>query len=217
MGWQEEARRKAAAGQGGFRKGPAGLPLPKGLAGAHLVGGPESQPPRDRFGKPLQVGDLVLYRPTFDLVFQVVALGRSSQLGGKDDPIPPGDPTIMVLEIQVPMQVPTNGMPMMNVVTIGHMAPAQQVPGGDPNMPATDQGGGVEVEGGPSGGRSDAEGGTEGGMEGQGGVGGPGDGSPGFDPGPEPDPAASVASTAASTVPGPADLGPGVVRPETLI
>lgn len=120
MGWADEARRRAAAGRGGFRDGA--IPL---------IGGPKAQPPRDRFGKTLKPGDLVMYRPTQDLVFQVMAIEHASVLGSPGDQIPPGDPLLMVLEIQVPIQCAANGQPMLNIVTIGHMAPATGDPGKD--------------------------------------------------------------------------------------
>lgn len=145
MGWQEEARRKAGLGEGGFR-----------TKGVPLIGGPESAPPRDRFGKPLKVGDLVLYRPPMDLVFQVVGLDRASRLGNPGDPVPPGDPMLMILEIQVPIQTPGGGQPMQNIVTIGYMAR----PAGDENvdqpLPTADQGAQPMADQGGVGGTEDA-------------------------------------------------------------
>lgn len=129
--FEQAARRLAAQGKGGFRPGGP-------LAGALAIGGPESVV-RDRFGKVLKVGDLVLHRPVHDLVFQVVAVERASAMDPKRDP---RDPTmVVVLEIAVPLELPPN-RPAMNIVTIGHMEPPKDEGTGDgAPMPDADQGG----------------------------------------------------------------------------
>lgn len=114
MGWAEDARKKRAVGVIGSMAG--------GLGGGMAIGGPgEPGGPggnvRDRFGKALAPGDLVLYRPVHDLVYQVVAVERAHVL---DPSRPPSPNMILVLEITVPLEMPPD-RPGMNLVKIGHL------------------------------------------------------------------------------------------------
>lgn len=174
MGWADEARKKRQVGVIGSMAG--------GLGGGMAIGGPgEPGGPggnvRDRFGKPLAPGDLVLYRPVHDLVYQVVAVERAHVL---DPSRPPSPNMILVLEITVPLEMPPD-RPGMNLVKIGHLER---------------QGDAREDQGGVGGGKGSVEGDP-------GGVPSPGDGQPTspvppippVEPGegqPEPDPPAAA-------------------------
>lgn len=149
MGWAEDARRRAARGGGSI---PGGVPA--AMRRAMGIQGPDTGAIRDRFGAPLQVGDLILYRPPYDLVFQVVAIDPAVSV----DPTRPPSPSsaVMVLEIQVPLQVPRN-QPLSNVVVVGHLDPPAEQPGGEKLVPVANQGGMGGMGTGPGGAERDGQ------------------------------------------------------------
>lgn len=72
--------------------------------------------PRDRFGVPIQIGTNVLFRPSFDFVYEVKDVRPVL-----DPNIPPGHVQVVLVSATT-LTLPA-GQPLMSMVCIGNAAP----------------------------------------------------------------------------------------------
>ena len=80
-----------------------------------------SAEPTDRFGQPLREGDLIVYAPPIDMVFQIVEVQRTSAL----DPRAPAGLVNLLVTATFPITI--NAMqPVSNIIRVGRTHSAEQ-------------------------------------------------------------------------------------------
>lgn len=80
---------------------------------ARLAG---TEEPKDRFGQPIRVGDLVVYRPPQDDVFQIVEVQRTSAVN------PTAPPGIVTIVLSATFPVHANVLQRIgNMIRCGHV------------------------------------------------------------------------------------------------
>lgn len=99
------------------------------MGGVPIIG--QALVPKDRFGVDIKVNDLIVYRPPFDPVFQVVAV-HPVHGGG----MPQGAVQI-VLALQMPVSV-NAAMLQANMIVVGVAEEQEAQPEGMPVTPAGD-------------------------------------------------------------------------------
>jgi hypothetical protein len=100
--------------------------------GRAIVEGNPAVFPKDRFGAPVAPGANVLFRPSYDFVYQVVEATPVI-----DPRVPPGQ-VRLTLQSTTSITVPA-GMPLMNMLVIGvageSSSPDEQKPEPEPERP----------------------------------------------------------------------------------
>lgn len=80
----------------------------------------------DRFGLPIRKGAMVIWRPPFDLIFQVVSAEALISLD-PTRPVPPGQMTLQLTSGEFPLHVVAN-VPQMTLLHIGQLPEPEPAP-----------------------------------------------------------------------------------------